>query len=316
MTSFKPASYFSNRHLQTLWHYLFPRKYNLRITTERLEIPDGDFIDLNWAGNDKQTIVIITHGLMGNINSHYMQNLMHHLTLSGLTAVCMHFRGASHEINRKPHTYHAGEINDLDYVINTIKQRYPNSKLVLAGFSLGANVILNYLAADKKALICAAVAVSPPFELRKSTLRLQSGISRLYQWVLLRQMKQMIRQKESQLEKLINVKKALASTTIYDFDNHVTAPLFNFDNVEHYYQQCSSRYKLQDINTHTLIIHAKDDPFMTEDMIPSNSEVSRNVNLLITEKGGHVGFIADRYPRQNVDWLSKTMLSFIQKSTT
>ena len=144
---FKPAWWLPNSHLQTLWPPIFRRNIkDLQLERERLELPDGDFIDLDWVSRQKQgPLVLILHGLEGSIESHYAKGMLQTVTQYGWRGVFMHFRGCSGEPNRLARSYHSGETGDIDYVISLLRDREPNLILAAVGFSLGGNVLLKWL---------------------------------------------------------------------------------------------------------------------------------------------------------------------------
>ncbi len=311
---FRSAWWLANSHLQTIWPVLSRRKINLPLRRERLELPDGDFLDLDWMGSNSDHIVLVLHGLGGSVNSPYAQGILKVIATFQWQGVFMHFRGCSHEHNRLPRSYHSGETEDLKWVINEIMRRFPNAKLSVIGFSLGGNVLLKWLGEEgKTAAVTCAIAVSVPFELNKVANRMRSGISRFYQWWLLRQLKQDIIEKFKDKPSVIDLGNLKKLRTFWEFDDKVTAPLHGFINVDHYYKTASSRQYLKAIAIPTLIIHAKDDPFMTPDAIPKVEEISKDITLELTESGGHVGFISGSIPGRSKYWLEERIPRFIQE---
>lgn len=309
MHAFKPAWWLRSPHLQTMWPTLFRRdmkKFVLR--RERLELPDGDFIDLDWSGGKQGPIVLVLHGLEGSIDSPYAKGMLAALNEQGWRSVFMHFRGCSGEMNRLPRMYHSGETHDLDFVVKTLQKNYPNTPLAAIGFSLGGNVLLKWLGeTQQQNPLTAAVAVSVPFELWKTSNRIQKGFSRFYQWYFLKKLLAKVAQKPAfQAHSLPRMR------TIRDFDHYVTAPLHGFLDVDDYYARASSRPYLKSIQVPTLVLHAKDDPFMTPDTIPEQQELSEYVKLEITEEGGHVGFVCGRLPWRPVYWIEQRAPLFLQ----
>src|SRR5579862_1949480 len=104
---FKPAWWLPNAHLQTIWPALVRRAIkNLILERERLELPDGDFIDLDWVGRDqKGPLILVLHGLEGSIESHYSKGILLAIQQQGWRGLFMHFRGCSEEPNRLPRSY-------------------------------------------------------------------------------------------------------------------------------------------------------------------------------------------------------------------
>ncbi|HEX2548614.1 MAG TPA: hydrolase [Gammaproteobacteria bacterium] len=302
--NFKPAWWLRQAHLQTLWPALLRRPIkNLILKRERIELPDGDFIDLDWT-EGSGPIVLILHGLEGSLQSSYAKGMLLALKKHHYRGVFMNFRGCSGEVNRFPHAYHSGETSDLNIVIQRLHAREPHTPLAAVGFSLGGNVLLKWLGETKHDnLLSAAVAISVPFELFKCIERVNRGFSRIYQWHLLHCL-----QRKMQL-KSVNTSQF---QTLREFDNHITAPLHGFKDAEDYYFRCSSRQFLPNIVVPTLLLQAKDDPFMTEDVVPTVNELPPAVQLEVSEYGGHVGFVGGSLPWRPQYWLESRVPQFLQ----
>ncbi len=302
--SFTPAPWCPGAHLQTLWPYLLRRHPRPRFQRERLTLPDGDFLDVDWCGDGARAIVIVLHGLEGNSGSHYVRGLAAHLSALDLRVAVMHFRGCSGEPNRLPRSYHSGETGDIAWLVETLSRRYPRTPFAVVGYSLGGNVLLKWLAelADA-ALLTTAVAVSVPFELNRAADRLQRGFSRVYQQQLVARMRRSTERKFARLQAPIALDGLRRLRTFWQFDDQVTAPLHGFADATDYYTRCSSRQFLRRIRTPTLILHARDDPFMTPDAIPTARELAPGVRLELSAHGGHVGFVAGRVPWRPQYWL-------------
>jgi predicted alpha/beta-fold hydrolase len=314
MSTFRPAWWLPGPHLQTLWASLNIRGANLSLTRERIDLSDGDFIDLDWGNQSSQPIVIILHGLEGSANSNYARGLLQKLNQCQLRGVVLHFRGCSGEANRALRAYHSGDTEDLASVIAMLQQREPQVPIAAVGFSLGGNVLLKWLGETGAANpLCCAVAVSVPFELRKSALRLQTGFSRLYQRHLLKLLCKKIDAKKTLHDKIKNFPNLDSLHTIYDFDDRITAPLHNFASADDYYARSSSRQFLKTITVPTLLLQAKDDPFLTPDALPQLSELSKTVSLELSSCGGHVGFVAGGWPFRPRYWLEERIPLFLEK---
>lgn len=314
---FKPKWWFANSHLQTIFPTLARRRIKAPISRiERLELPDGDFIDLAWAENGLSAtapVVIFLHGLGGSVNSHYAAGLMHVVNGCGWRAVLMHFRGASNEPNRLLRAYHSGDTNDLDYFLHQLAIREPTTKKAAVGVSLGGNVLLKWLGEQgTQSLVHAAVAVSVPFQLHKAADRIAHGFSRFYQIYLLRHLRLIFQKKLAKHAPTFPALNNLAAIRCFwTFDDQITAPLHGFAHVHEYYRKASSRQYLCGVATPTLIIHALDDPFMAPEIIPTLEELSTQITLEISPKGGHVGFIAGNPLVRPIYWLERRIPEFL-----
>ncbi len=300
--------------MQTLWPTLLRRGPDVRLETERLELPDGDFVDLDWTVGRGKGIVIVLHGLEGCSQSPYARGLLQALQEQGWRAVVMHFRGCSGTPNRLPRSYHSGDTGDLAYLVHTLSTREPRTPLAAVGYSLGGNVLLKWLGeTGERARLSAAVAVSVPFSLADAAKRINSGFSRLYQWKLLKSMRQRIAAKLERMPLPLKTSNLSELRSFRQFDDCVTAPLHGFRNADHYYAVASSRQYLRDIAIDTLILHAADDPFMTPAVVPTPSELSARVELELYPRGGHVGFIAGHWPWHPRYWLEQRIPAYLEQ---
>jgi uncharacterized protein len=308
-SGFSPPWWLRNPHLQTLWPVLFRRQPPLSHRPERLELPDGDFVDLCWTGPDQGPLVIVLHGLQGSIQSPYVVGILRTLAARGVRGVLMHFRGCSGQPNRLARGYHSGETGDLRFLLSTLRQREPETPLAAIGYSLGGNVLLKYLGeAGSETPLLGGVAVSVPLVLRTASDRLGEGLSRIYDRYLLRALLAGAKRKVPQLKAAgLDVEAVLGCQSIRAFDEHLTAPLHGFSDASDYYTRCSSRSFLTAIRRPTLILHAADDPFMRPEVVPDASELAASVTLELSAGGGHVGFISG-YGRY---WLEERIPAFV-----
>lgn len=266
----------------------------LPLYRERWELGDGDFIDLDWGPPHQGPLVVILHGLEGSSRSGYAMGLLARLDAMGWQGLVMHFRGCSGEPNRLRRGYHAGETGDLALLMAELARRYPQRSRFLVGYSLGGNVVLKWLAEAPLPHLApqAGVAVSVPFLLEASTQRLERGISRLYQRHLLEAMGRSYRRKfQARNDGPVPIADLPAIRSIREFDDRITAPLHGYRNALDYYQHASSRAYLATIQRPTLIIQARDDPFMWPGVIPEPTELSPRIQLEVHDRGGHVGFV-------------------------
>ena len=314
-SEFMPAWWLSNPHLQTLWPVLFRWRPRPSLERERVELPDGDFVDIDWAG-DGERLALILHGLEGGSNSPYARGLLSALVRRGFRAGVLHFRSCSGTLNRLPRTYHSGDTADLAYVASRIVAGRGGKPLSLVGFSLGGNVLLKWLAeTGDDAPVDAAVTVSVPFLLAEVASRLERGASRLYQWSLVSALKRKMRRKLDSRPLPPGIVDFAAARTFYQFDNQVTAPLHGFAGADDYYRRASCRPVLGRVRRPTLIIHALDDPFMTPRVLPEARELSPQIRLEISAAGGHVGFIEGAIPGWPGYWLERRIPDFLEQAT-
>lgn len=276
---FKPAWWLKNRHLQTLFPVLFPLKIKLQLIREDFNLPDGDVLQLDWTVNKKENkpLVILLHGLEGSSSSPYIQRMMKTALEKGFRAVCMNFRGCAGTPNKLLRAYHAGETEDLNLFLNYLTQKIGmNEKIFIAGFSLGGNVLLKWLGENQNnKIVTSAAAVSVPFDLTNFADCMNQGVSKIYQWWLLRCLKESILKKKNFENVGIKKQEIKSLKNFWEFDDKITVKIHGFLNVNDYYLKSSSRQFLANIKTPTLIIHSLDDPFLSPSCIPKNEELSQ-----------------------------------------
>ncbi|WP_062265860.1 hydrolase [Endozoicomonas arenosclerae] len=319
---FQPNFWISGPHRQTLWSPLVRKSQVPERTRERLNLEDGDFLDLDWCGSHQDSpLVILLHGLTGSSNSKYILGLQHQLLERNWQSVAVNFRSCSGEPNRLPRSYHSGDSKELESILNVMSRRFPGRTMAAVGYSLGGNVLLKYLGEQARncPLTC-AVAVSVPFRLDICAARMNIGLSRIYRDRFLRDLYQQaydkidMFQEQGKREEAEQLSKLICGTqikTFEEFDHRITAPLHGFKSGMDYYQRSSSRYYLKDIARPTLIIHSEDDPFMTHKALPTKGELSQDIRFELTPSGGHVGFI--RGSILNPDyWLEERIPAFLE----
>jgi len=311
-SQFKPAWWLPGTHAQTLWPSLMRRPVEVELTKERLSLPDGDFVDLAWTKGNFDKIVIVLHGLEGSIDSSYAKGMLAAINKKGWHGVFMHLRGCSSEHNLKDYSYHSGETGDFRFLVETLRNRHPEATLSAVGYSLGGNALLKYLGEYKDdSQLKAAAAVSVPYLLSNSAAKLEKGFSRLYQRHLVNRLINKVSSKFKDRQTPFNMADLKNWNTFQLFDHHITAPLHGFKGSTDYYEKSSSRQFLNKITTPTLLIHSKDDPFMSIDAIPNKDDLSESVTLELSNHGGHVGFISGNTPWNAKYWLEQRIPEFL-----
>lgn len=259
--------------------------------------------------------MLVLHGLTGSIQSRYARGMLQTIAEQGWRGLFIHFRGCSGVPNRLARSYHSGETGDLQTVVTELRQREPYTPIYAIGYSLGGNVLLKWLAEHPNNPLKAAVAVSVPFELQKTSRKLDQGFSRIYRKLFVQELIKSHQEKFKDIPPPYDFGDLSNIRTLREFDNAVTAPLHGFKSADEYYSMCSSRQYLGLIQTPTLILHAKDDPFTTENALPSIKEVSPQVTLELTEQGGHVGFVAGIFPWKPIYWSELRILNYLRQHT-
>ena len=310
-TAYAAPRWLPGGHAQTLWPLL--RKGKLPGYRRcRWESPDQDFIDLDWIdGATTAPLVVLFHGLEGSSRSHYARALMRAVASRGWQGVVVHFRGCSGEANRLPRAYHSGDSAEVDWLLRRLHQETAGP-LFAAGVSLGANCLLKWLGEQGDAalsLVAAAAAVSAPLDLAAANVALSHGVSRLYARHFLETLIPTALAKLERFPGLFRAEDVLAARTLYAFDDAVTAPLHGFASAADYYAKSSAGQFLGGVRVPTLIINSRNDPFLPEEVLPRSDQISSAITLETPRQGGHVGFVAGRFPG-HLDWLPNRLLEF------
>ncbi|MDX2368682.1 MAG: hydrolase [Colwellia sp.] len=320
-SKFKPAWWLTNAHSQTLAAKFFRHKQQLVTCTETLELPDGDFIDLAWTEqpekNNTKPIIVMLHGLEGSKDSHYAKGMLNAIRSRGWIAVLMHFRGCSGKLNRQASSYHSGDIRDISYLTEQLITRYQHCAFSVLGFSVGGNVLTQYLAQVPNNPYRAAVVICAPLDLASCSARINEGFSRLYQKYLLQMLKNSTLEKiNTKVIRNLNKKKVESIKTLYDFDDYVTAPLNGFTSAKHYYQQASGNQVMVNIKQPCLFIHAADDPFLNHQCSLPQQNLPEHLTFEVSNHGGHVGFIHGNNPLKPQYWLEQRVPDFLNNYLT
>ena len=316
---FRAARGLGNPHAQTIGGKLLRPQLEVPLHRERIDTPDGDFLDLDFVGEpgaalDARPHVVVLHGLEGTATRRYMRTTYRALLDRGLRPVGLNFRGCSGEPNRAVRAYHSGETDDLALVLEVLRERGLGPLGVL-GFSLGGNVTLKWLgeAGDEaREVVRAAAAVSVPFDLGAGADRISSGfMGRIYTGYFMRSLKRKVLAKREVTGEACDLDAVARARTIRDFDDAFTAPVHGFDGAGDYYERASAARFIDGIRVPTLVIHAMDDPFLPPDRVPVSAlEANPAITALLPERGGHVGFIEGSMLRPRL-WAEAVLADFM-----
>ena len=310
-------SWLPGGNAQTIYPFLLRSLIIPAYQRERLELDDGDFIDIDWLDNSTdRPLVVMFHGLEGGSSSHYALSIMGLFQELGWRGAVVHFRGCSGTPNRLPRAYHAGDSEEIDRILHKIIDKNQslgsNAQLYVIGISLGGNALLKWLGEQgKKAchLIDGAATVSVPLDLVAAGKALDSGFNQIYTQHFLGTLKKKVLKKLDNFPGLFDGAAVAECTTLYQFDNLVTAPLHGFSNTDEYWTLSSSKPWLKHIQVPTLVINARNDPFMPSSFLPAQTDVSYSVLLEFPAEGGHVGFLSSPFPG-NLTWLPQRIVRF------
>jgi predicted alpha/beta-fold hydrolase len=306
-------------HLQTLYPYFALRRPAPAYRRSRWETPDGDFIDLDWIDADRSTpLIALFHGLEGNSRSHYAAALMRGVVRRGWRGVVVHFRGCGGEPNRLPRAYHSGDADEIGWILERLRESEAGGPLFAVGISLGGNALLKWLAREQQragSVVRAAASISAPVDLMTAGDRLGRGLNWFYGRHFLETLRAKSLEKLSRFPGLYDGAAVRRAATLRTFDNLVTAPLHGFRDTDDYWTRASSKPDLDRIEVPTLLVHARNDPFLPGRHLPEPGQSSRMIEFELPDTGGHVGFAAGPFPG-NLDWLPERLLGFFERHTT
>ena len=296
MHAYKAPFWLPDGHSQSIYPSLFRKVPLTHSHSERLELPDGDFLDVDWHLRNRELhekpLLIVSHGLEGDSRRHYITGLIR--SFPEFHALAWNYRSCSGDPNRNLRFYHSGATDDLDFVIQEALSRGVKD-IYLAGFSLGGNLSLKWLGENgKKAsqFVRKAVAFSVPLHLSSSSQQLTRRENRLYTHRFLQTLLEKVTEKSARYPQDITPSMLASIRSLYEFDNVITGPLHGFKDAEDYYERNSSLYFLSGIRVPTLIVNAKNDPFLSQECLPEQID-SDFVQIELPDSGGHCGF----YPR-------------------
>jgi uncharacterized protein len=298
-------------HLQTIYASL-RRPPRINLERIRWETPDGDFIDVDFAGEAAATRrLVLFHGLEGCSDSHYARAIAAHAAHKGWRVALPHFRGCSGEANRRPRAYHSGDTHEIDWIL---KRLGPGDAV---GVSLGGNALLKWLGergGEARALVRRAAAVSAPIDLAAAGRALDRGLNRLiYTRHFLATLKPKSLAKLELFPGLYDAAAVRGARSFRQFDDAVTAPLHGFRDVDHYWSAASSGPWLEGIRVPTLLVNARNDPFLPErELLAAAQKAAPCVVLEFPRTGGHAGFLSGPFPGHH-RWLATRLLEFLEQ---
>lgn len=303
-------------HALTLFGKMARRPPRIPLRRMRLRTPDADFVDVDVLDGDPGApMALLLHGLEGSSQSEYIQSLLGQFHVRRWSAVALNFRSCSGQMNFARASYSSGDTRDVSWLVpqmDRLARTIPGPR-VAVGFSLGASVLLNFLAQEKSsASLSAAVAVSAPFDLDASATYLDSTdpFASVYRSNFLESLIQKGLLKAQRFSSLLDADAIARVKTIREFDHRVTALTFGFASAEEYYRKSSSGSQLKDIEVPTLLISAEDDALAPAGLLPQEVHELRAIHLLQTQTGGHVGFVSGSVLRPSF-WLEQRIMAWL-----
>ncbi len=315
--NYVPPFPLKNGHLNTIYPALFRRCKEVSYERLRIDMPDGDFIDLDFRKVGSRTIAVVTHGLEGSSEACYVKGICKALNKAQWDAVAFNLRGCSGEPNRLYHSYHSGATQDLNEVIAYLIKQHKYKHILLVGFSLGGNIILKYVGEQGPNIstqVASAVAISVPCNLQSAAMQMAKPANILYLNRFMKSLKKKITYKKEKFPEAPFSKQDVEKTkNFYEIDNLYTAPAHGFKDAQDYWTKCSCKHFLKDIAIPTLLINARDDPFLTPDCFPfKNAQRNSCLYLEMPKYGGHVGFTKQLNLKQDF-WHEERIVCFCKQ---
>ncbi len=313
MIAYRPPFWLPEGHSQTIVASLRPPP-RVALVRERWDTPDGDFIDVDWAGRrDAPRTLVLFHGLEGSSDSHYARDFAAQAIERGWRIALPHFRGCSGEPNRLPRAYHSGDSGEIDWILRRLAKDAP--ALHAVGVSLGGNALLKWLGEQSAAaagIVRSAAAICAPLDLTAAGRALDRGFNReVYTRMFLATLKKKALDKLARFPGIYDEARVRAARSFHEFDSLVTAPLHGFRDAEDYWLKSSSAPLLPGVRVPTLVLNAGNDPFLPEAALDAATrEVSAAVVLERTSQGGHVGYLEPPFPGRH-GWLARRVFEFL-----
>ena len=339
-----------DRQSQTLYGALAAHTHRVRFVRDRVDTPDGDFLDFDWTattltaqpvstipnqdpmlasgaasrwmqqadhpllGNlSNVRALVLLHGLEGSSRSRYAQSIAQHFRARGWVVVIAHFRGCSGAPNRLARAYYSGDSEEVGFILDTVRARVPGATWHAAGVSLGGNALLKFLGEHpaRADWLAGAAGISVPLDLVAAGMHLSEGAfnRNVYSRYFLNTLKPKVLEKANRFPGAIDVHRVSQARSLRDFDDAYTAPMHGFRDAQDYWSHCSSRPWLRSIATRTLVLNARNDPFLPEAALPGPQLAARQVLLHQPATGGHAGFVTGPFPG-HLGWLPGRLGTF------
>jgi len=301
-----------NRHFSTIWMGRLRPIQTPAYVRERISYQECDFIDFDWIRRGSEKLIILSHGLEGSSKSHAIREIARYFELHNYDVLAWNMRGCSEEPNRLLQSYNSGSSDQLGFVIDTVLSSTNYKQIHLVGISVGGNITLKYLGEKREQLsdkIISACAICPPCDLAGSSRAFDRLENRIYLMDFLRSLKSKVNSKTALLTDDLDLKNILNSKTFAEFDERFTAPVNGYNSHQEYYYKASSLAVLKNIALNTLIITAKDDPFLSPECFPvAIAKEHSKLYLEVSEKGGHVAFPWGKWlPGRVLEWVENQL---------
>jgi uncharacterized protein len=287
---YAPPPFLFGKHLQTIVPTL--RKVtDVPYTRERIDTPDGDFLDLDWLKNNNRKLLVLTHGLEGNSARPYIMGMAKQFSALGWDVLAWNCRSCSGELNRLFRLYNHGDVDDIALVVNHAAQnKYED--IALVGFSMGGNISLKYASVCPHPLISKVISFSAPLEMRSATAALEKWDNWVYRFHFQRNLLPKLKRKAQLFPQKLDYDYVVENIKSWDFQLHTFFCVLNdYKDLDDFYERGSALNYIPDLKIKTLIVQAKNDPMLSPACFPKDlASKHPYITLEVLKKGGHCGF--------------------------
>jgi len=310
---YRPSRIYKSAHLNTIATAIFRKVAPPKLHRRRVELMDGDFMDLDTSLQQRNMVAILVHGLEGDAKRPYMLGMANSLQRLKIDTINVNLRGCSGEPNRLLKSYHSGSTDDLQEVIDFVNAHYDYQSIILLGFSLGGNIVLKYTGDQAMQIdprIKLSIGISVPCDLTSCAMAIGEKRNFIYMRRFLDNLRDKVKAKKSDLTPDVNFKQLMSAKNFQEFDHWFTAKVNGFESASHYWETCSSKPVLKNVAIPTLLINARDDSFLGSACFPDTIAQEHDLlHFLAPNYGGHVGFSGD--DREGMLWSEYRVSKFV-----
>lgn len=294
-TAYKRPFYLFNRHFETLIPSLTRRPRGVVYQREKIDIFDGDFLNLDWVKGGHDRLMIFSHGLEGDSGSTYALGMVKAFRRQDWDVLAWNCRSCGGEMNRNFRLYHHGNSDDLGEVIDHVLQAYPQYKqIVLVGASMGGAINLKYLGEKSSQVpgqIVASVGFSVPTHLPHSVDTMHMKGNKIYRRFFIKNLTEKVKIKAEQFPGRLDLEGIDKIDNLYEFAGRFSGPMYGFDSGEAFFHAVTALPHLPEIRVPSLVVNALNDPMLHDLCYPEDIAAKHNyLYLELLEHGGHVGF--------------------------
>jgi predicted alpha/beta-fold hydrolase len=307
-----PPFYYFNGHFETILPSIWRKVEGVTYSREKINTPDGDFLNLDWSRVGSRQLLLVSHGLEGDSQRHYVRGLVKLFNQHGFDVLAWNNRSCGGEMNLQPILYHHGSTYDLETVVTHALASGSYTDMFLAGISMGGAQTLNYLGQQGSSLpkaIKKAAVYSTPVNLPSSAATLKRVANQFYTRKFLGKLKDKMAAKGAQFPGLVDLDRLPSVRDFDTFDTEYTAKLHGFDDAADFYKQASPDQWMSQITIPTLVLNAINDPLLGDACYPvAIAKEKEEIFLEMPRRGGHTGFAL---AQSEFTWAEYRFLEFL-----